>query len=187
MNTRPLVLDLVEAEGGAVFTNFSDGGFNLNLVLVRRPWVAGVFESHLHCCYLNGAGYWTEHIWAATGWPGVPGLRQPTRPEGCAIVATGQYRGAWMIGEHRGKRALVQQGNAIDVWRDNNRDGKPDPGGERHNGYFGIQVHVAGAGTDGGLGCMMTSTLPDQLMLMGLCDKAAERWGDRFSITIVET
>ena len=182
---RPLVLDMVEHDGGVVFTRF-EYGYNLNLVLERRPWVAGVFESRLHCVYRNALGYWTEHIWAATGWPGVPGLRQPVRPEGCAILATGQHRGAWMVGLHRGKRALIQTGAQVDVWRDNNKDGKPDPGGERHRGWFGVNVHVAGAGTDGGLGCCMLSHLDDQLALMDLCDKAAARWGDRFTVTVLE-
>lgn len=77
---------------------------------------------------------------------GVHYLLNLWRPEGCAIVAPGQYRGVWFIGLHNEYEALVQREDSgsgmISVYRDKNRDTTLDMDVDSiMTGYFEIDLH----------------------------------------------
>jgi hypothetical protein len=84
---------------------------------------------------------WNFIGFEATTDPGLYWLKNPSNVKGCAIVAPGQYINLWQLGIHSGYEALVQTGNKIKVYRDNNRDNYLNLDGQIDFGYFGINCH----------------------------------------------
>jgi peptidoglycan hydrolase-like protein with peptidoglycan-binding domain len=64
-------------------------------------------------------------------------------PAGDANLKDGQYQ--YVMGEHKGHRAL-NQGQAVPVWRDSNKDGIRSSREFEEKGWFGINVHAGGTG-----------------------------------------
>lgn len=64
-------------------------------------------------------------------------------PAGDANLMDGQYQ--YVMGEHKGHRAL-NQGQAVPVWRDANKDGIRSRREFEEKGWFGINVHAGGTG-----------------------------------------
>lgn len=61
---------------------------------------------------------------------------------GVAHLVEGWYPETYQIGDHMGKKALVQVGGPVKVWRDVNKNYKYDDGiDDIQTGYFGINIH----------------------------------------------
>ena len=140
---RPLILDRIETLGHVVF----DGGpFDLNLFGIRsKNRSAGSFDDFLGCAYLDGEA-WRVVYWPATTDPGLRGGILATKnPKGAAILAPGQYPGAYQIGPHGSAKyeALVQRGGRVAVYRDNDKNALLDTTGGVEFGFFGINIHAA--------------------------------------------
>ena len=78
------------------------------------------------------------------------------------------------------------------MWRDNNRDSKPDYHGPEEEGWFGINIHKH-RGSDarlntGGVsaGCQVFKSSKDFQNFLKLCEKSAEKWGNSFTYTLIE-
>jgi len=192
----PLLLQ-VKSLGHKVF----DGPepYDLNIIGIRsanpQP---NKFDDLLCCAYREHIdGPFVIKYWAATTDPGTFCLENPTKygtEAGTAIVAEGQYRSAYKLDLHRGKyTALCQRSGAINVYRDGNRDDKVDMDpGTIQNGYFGCNIHKAGANSSNvdkwSAGCQVFKRESDFDELITLCRKQISfhpNWAPTFTYTLI--
>ena len=142
----PPILKLVKAKGYAVFEGPSD--YDLNIVAIRTAGtdLTDQYDDML-CCIYRENGQWTGKYWPITTDPGKYYLETASedfKVSGTAILAAGQYRGAYKIGPHGSTKynALVQTGNAVTVYRDDDRDLEYDKV-RTETGMFGINIHAS--------------------------------------------
>jgi hypothetical protein len=112
------------------------------------------------------------------------------------VVANRQYKGTYKLGKHRGKyKALVQTGNKIAIYRDNDRDPRYDfDKSTIIEGYFGINIHRATTAKGGSVnvnkwsaGCQVFQKPDDFKKFLELCEKqVAIRGWDKFSYTLLD-
>tara|TARA_Y100001937_G_scaffold127043_1_gene197977 strand:- start:4638 stop:5282 length:645 start_codon:yes stop_codon:yes gene_type:complete len=177
---------------------FENGNYNLNIVGVRNEsGDASKFDDFLNVFYKVN-GNWVCDIYPATTEPGTSILKNPiksVRHKGTAILVPDQYRSTYKIGLHNGKRkytALIQRGAKVRVVRDNNRDAVPDYHAPEEEGWFGINIHRQ-FGSDarintGGVsaGCQVFQSSRDFYEFMETCEKAADKWGNSFTYTLIK-
>ena len=175
---------------------FEKGNLNLNIIGVRNlSGRADVFDDNILVVYRDESG-WVVHSYEATTEPGVNILKRPIVKGGTAILIPGQYRGVYKIDIHGGKRkytALCQRNGKVRIWRDDNRDRKPDYSGPVHEGMFGINIHRQWGSDEreytGGVsaGCQVCRSSKDFYEFMDLCNKAADSWSNSFTYTLVDS
>lgn len=197
----PPILKLVKAQGHAVFEGPSD--YDLNIIGIRSAGtdLTDQFDDML-CCLYKKEGQWVGRYWPITTDPGKYYLETASedfKVSGTAILAPGQYRGAYSIGPHGSTRylALVQANNAVTVFRDANRDDEYDHV-NAETGMFGINIHASS--TDpyrknataskvgkASAGCQVFKRTRDFQEFMFLCQKQILYTGyDTFSYTLLE-
>ena len=178
---------------------FENGELNLNIIGVRNDsGDASKFDDFINVLYKTDRE-WICDVYPMTTEPGVNILRKPIKEvahKGTAILVPGQYRSAYRIGWHgsktAGHTALVQRGAKVRVWRDNNRDSKPDYHGPEEDGWFGINIHKhrgsrARVNTGGvSAGCQVFQDSRDFYDFMETCNIAAESWGNSFTYTLLD-
>ena len=146
MDALPPILQRVKDLGFAVF----DGGhaYNLNLISIRTKSIQpNAFNDLMTCTYRETpGGSWITKYWACTTDPGLFWLRNPMNVNGTAIIAPGQYRGAYRLDLHAGKYlAICNREKPIRVYRDNNKDEVLDMDPETiQEGVFNCNIHKAG-------------------------------------------
>ena len=190
----PLLLQHVEAQGFATF----DGGYayNLNIVGIRSTnAAAGNFDDAIACAYRKTiGGAWHVKYWPATTDAGKFWLSNPLDVDGTAILKEGQYRGAYVLGRHRGQYEALTQAEPVTVWRDNNRDYILDRfEGSEQTGLYGINIHKAGVRSSlvgrWSAGCQVFARAADFDQLIELCHKqiaSNPTWRPRFTYTLLE-
>ena len=198
-DTLPPVLQVIASKGHAVFTT---GRWNLNMFGIRsKSRRSGSFDDLMGCAYREtDGGPWVVKYWPATTDPGTYYLEHPMRVEGTAILATGQYRGAYQFGLHQGKyEALVQTGAEVTVYRDADRDGTLDlDPSTRMTGFFGINLHASSQNSDGdavstvvgkwSAGCQVHGTQAGFVDMMATARRSLEEnpsWS-RFTYTLLD-
>lgn len=183
-----VLLSAMKDKGHRVFR----GEWNINLLGVRNTdRQANTFNDSI-CVLFEHFGSWHLFVFDATTDPGVFYRENPINPAGTAVLAPGQYRGCWKIGQHRGQyEALVQRGD-MRVYRDNNHDAMIDITGDVETGRQGINLHRASLGGGSSqvdrwsAGCQVVRAPWDFDILMSLCRRAAITYGDTFSYTLLE-
>lgn len=190
MTSEPEILERVRAHALAVFTR---GAYNLNLVAERSAnTAANRFDDRFYAVYRDEAGAWQSPSWACTTDPGLYWLENPGRAEGTAILAPGQYRGAWVVGRHRDAYPALVQDRPVAVFRDRNRDGRIDKSGTLYRGIFGINIHRANATRPStaverwSAGCVVFADPVAYAEYWKLIEESARRFGPRFSMTLLE-
>ena len=178
------------------FAFFEKGDYNLNLIGVRNDsGKADTFDDNLNLIYRID-GTWIVDVYAATTEPGTRILQRPIVQGGTAILIPGQYRGAYSIATHGGKRkyrAVCQRNAKVKIWRDDNRDRKPDYTGKVYEGMFGINIHRQWGADDreytGGVsaGCQVFQSSKDFYEFMEICQVAADLYGNKFTYTLVNS
>ena len=181
------------------FAFFENGDYNLNIIGVRNDsGDASKFDDFINVIY-NESGAWVCDTYQVTTEPGPSILKRPLKAvadKGTAILVPGQYRSTYKIGWHgnrdRGHMALCQRGGQVSVWRDNNRDSKPDYHGPEDVGWYGINIHKH-RGSDsrvnvGGVsaGCQVFRSSKDFAEFMETCSDARDKWGNSFTYTLLE-
>jgi hypothetical protein len=175
------------------FAFFENGDYNLNLIGVRSPETrAGHFDDMMACFY-KVKGRWRAHFWAMTTDPGKNLLLKPMNQGGCGIlVAPQQMRGAYCGGLHKGRRALIQRGKRVKLWRDNNRDEILDWGDDLgYPAWAGINIHNTTAGaiadlnTAASAACQVFPIDSEHGAMMDLYDESASRYGKWITYTII--
>ena len=185
----PFLLSKVAELGHAVFTT---GDYNLNIIGIRSPTrVANSFDDELCVIYKTG-GVWTAESFEVTTDPGTPYLIKPINGAGAAVIAPGQYRGAYLIAKHRGQYdALCQVGGPVDVYRDDNRDNNLDLDPTTiQRGMFGINIHKRSGNGDAvngaSAGCTVFRYDSEFFVFMDLCrSQVNERGFSTFTYTVV--
>jgi len=197
---RPSVLEQIESLGLKVF----EGGlFDLNLFGIRaKNRTAGKFDDLLGCAYLEG-NTWKIQYWPATTDPGtLDGELATKNSKGAAILAPGQYSGAYQIGPHGSSKyaALVQRGAPVTVYRDNNKNTYLDfDKSSLETGYFGINIHASSMSPyedekitenvrNWSEGCQVHATSAGFRAMMDLCHKQIENhptW-TKFTYTLLD-
>lgn len=86
----------------------------------------------------------------ATTEPGQHYTDNPMNPNGAARLCFGQYKDAYVVGQHFNQYpALVQEAGMVSVARDGNADGTRS-GDMVDTGYFGINIHTTSDYADDG-------------------------------------
>ena len=178
---------------GYVF--FERGDYNLNIVGVRNDsGKADKFDDNINLFYKID-GDWVVDCYTATTEPGTSILQRPIVKKGTAILIPDQYRGAYKIDIHGGKRkykAVCQRNAPVKVWRDDNRDRDPDYGGTVYKGMFGINIHRQWGPDDrdytGGVsaGCQVFQSSKDFYEFMEICEIAADAYSNSFTYTLLD-
>ena len=197
---KPSVLEQIESLGYAVFEG---GPYDLNLFGIRSTnRTANQFDDLIGCAYLDGRT-WRVQYWPSTTDPGtLNGELATHNPKGAAILAPGQYRGAYKIGPHGSTKyaALTQRGAEVTVYRDATGDGvlnlDPDT---LETGWFGINIHASSMRPyadekntakvrNWSEGCQVHATTAGFRAMMDLCHKQIENhpsW-DSFTYTLLD-
>lgn len=168
--------------------------YQLNIVGMRnKTTVANKFDDEIHVFYKDGNGEWIYHIYSATTDPGTFWLRNPSYPQGTAILAQGQYKNAYAIGLHRGKYKALIQSKPVTVIRDYDRDAFLDFENGRHEtGMQGINIHHAeSTGTTAyvdkySAGCQVFQNINHYNEFMRLCEQHKSLYGNAFTYTLVD-
>ena len=184
----PAILQRVKDHSYAVFEH---GQYNLNIVGVRTPAQAvNEFDDELHLVFKDHRDQWVDLSFACTTDPGLYWLKHPIRRAGTAVLKTGQYRGAYQIGQHRGRYPALVQRRPVTVYRDRNRDEviDMDPNTET-DGIYGINIHHAGHDSHRvdrwSAGCTVVGNLLDWNILWSVIQRSADLYGDRFTYTLI--
>ena len=176
------------------YSFFEKGDYNLNIVGVRNDsGKADTFDDFINVIY-RVDGSWCVDTYPATTEPGTKILQRPINKKGTAILVPNQYKGVYKIDTHGGKRkytALCQRGGEVEVWRDDNRDSKPDCVGPKDKGFYGINIHRQWGSDEreytGGVsaGCQVFQSSRHFYQFMDTCNKSADIWGNSFTYTLI--
>lgn len=168
--------------------------YELNIIGVRSDNTAsGQFDDEIHAFFKNNLGQWIHYLFTATTDPGTFWLQSPMHPQGTAILAQGQYRGAYQIGLHKGKYYALVQRKPVTVLRDYDRNAILDfMNGIPDTGMFGINIHRASInGTTKEIdkysaGCQVFANSNDFNGFMQLCEKHRQLYGNSFTYTLID-
>jgi len=170
--------------------------YNLNLIAVRsKSDSSDKFDDALFVVFRDKDKEWEVRSYEITTEPGPRILRKPINEKGTAILVPGQYRSVYKIDTHGGKNrhiALCQRNGKVWVYRDDDRDGKPDEKLVMEEGMFGINIHrharegekeyVLGSSA----GCQVFKSSRQFAQFMELCNQAADIYGNSFTYTLLE-
>lgn len=168
--------------------------YELNILGIRSPETnSNRFDDEIHVFYKNDKGTWEYHIFKATTDPGTYWLKSPMSPQGTAILAQGQYAGAYQLGYHQNKYlALVQRG-PVTIIRDYDRNAVLDfYNGKNERGLFGINIHRALAQGKTktidrySAGCQVFENADDFAKFLVMCDKHKKLYGNKFTYTLID-
>ncbi len=168
--------------------------YELNIVGLRSKSVLpNRFDDEIHVFYKVTALNWHYHVFKATTDPGTFWLRQPMQPQGTAILAEGQYRGAYALDLHQGKYLALVQSEPVTIIRDYNRDAVLDfNNGQKTTGVYGINIHRANAHgvtktvDRNSAGCQVFENVKDFDLFISMCQKHRQLYGNSFTYTLVD-
>ncbi len=166
----------------------------LNIVGIRSPnTIPNRFDDEIHVFYKVAPLKWHYHVYKVTTDPGTFWLRNPMQPQGTAILAQGQYKGAYRIGLHQGKYKALVQSKPITVIRDYDRDAKLDfKNGTKSKGMYGINIHRASLNgitkqvDKYSAGCQVFSNINEFKEFLILCEKHLSLYGNSFTYTLID-
>lgn len=177
------------------YSFFTKGNFNLNIIGVRSNHnnkVTNEYDDYLVVIY-NTCNGPQRKIYTITTEPGRRYMKNPVYTKGTAILAPGQYKGAYKIDKHSGRYwALCQRNKPVKVYRDNNRDNVYDYIPESlDSGMFGINIHRSDehwtrTTIDGySAGCQVFNNPVEFESFMRIVRKSADLFGNKFTYTLV--
>ena len=180
-----------KAMRGKGYMVFGGSDYDLNVVGIRtKDMASNQFNDWLGVMYLQD-GRWVKLMFPATTDPGLYWRENPMNAKGTALLKPGQYRGAYQIGSHKGAPALVQAAD-LPVYRDDDRDGFIEADEKKlDTGMFGINIHRANredVSREVGkwsAGCQVVADPMHFHLFMKLAVKSAERYGDKFTYTLL--
>ncbi|MDI1355760.1 MAG: hypothetical protein PSX36_12635 [bacterium] len=166
----------------------------LNIVGIRSTsTIPNKFDDEIHVFYKVAPLQWHYHVYTVTTDPGTFWLQNPMQPQGTAILAQGQYKGAYKIGLHQGKYKALVEAKPITVIRDYDRNAKLDfKNGKKDSGMFGINIHHASSNgitkqvDKYSAGCQVFANINEFKEFMGLCEKHQSLHGNSFTYTLID-
>lgn len=189
-NEYPKIMQRVKDAG---FDTFEHQDYDINIIGERNPnGTVNAFDDWIHVCFMEG-GQWQWHAFKCTTDAGKYWLEHANTKGTAILVHNRQYKGAYMMGLHRGNYlALVQQGNEVCVWRDRNGDLNHDWGQHTECGYFGINIHRASAVSEServnkySAGCQVIADPEEYKTFLDLCGLQITNLGySKFTYTLL--
>lgn len=194
------IASAMQRKGYRIFEDNSKD-YNLNIVGVRNEdGELDEFTCRIVVFWKRPSGEWETRGWKATTYPGSRYLiDRLLNRAGAAILVPGQYP-VYRLDTHNGKyKALCQRRGVVKVYRDGNRDRKFDRDPKSiMEGMFGINIHapvtptastrgyVAANVRAASAGCQVFQRVDDFTEFRGICEKAADLWGNSFTYTLIE-
>lgn len=184
-----ILKEVMESKGYVVFEG---DNYDLNLVGIRS---ADMQSNRFNDAI--GAFYRSDNEWVCALFPGTtdPGLyyrENPMNVRGTGLLAPGQYRGVYELGEHKGHPAFVQKGPFL-VYRDANRDANLDVDPDTlEEGYQAMNLHRASSFGASHLvdrwsaGCQVVADPIHHDFLIELGREARQVHGNSFTYTLLE-
>lgn len=171
---------------------FYNGEFNLNIFGIRaKNGQPNKFDDIIGLAYLDEFGKDVVKLYKATTDPGRYYLLNPININGTAILAEGQYRGAFKLGLHKSEYAALVQVKELKVYRDRNRDANLDLDKDHiEEGIFGINIHRASMFETKeevgkwSAGCQVIQSTTDFKEFIEICKKQNSRYGNSFTYTL---
>lgn len=186
--------DLKQVYESKQYVFFDHGAYNLNLFGIRSNDLAvNEFNDFVGVAYRDELDNPAVLLFRATTKPGLDYLKNKLGNEqGTAILIPGQYRGAWMLGYHRGYEALQQRADGVfKVWRDGDKDGNLDMAGPIYSDVRGLNGHttsfineVEKVGSYSA-GCQVIQSSHDFQILISIVKKATTRYSNSFTYTLL--
>jgi hypothetical protein len=188
--TREQIQETMEGLGHSYFTN---GNYNVNIICIRNSYtkskVTDKFDDLITLSYKKN-GEWKYFEWDSTTDPGKHWMENPMNTLGTAILVPGQYRGSHIIRKHQGRYNALGQDRPVKVFRDNNKDLIYDEN-TITEGLYGINIHKAGDNSriihNWSAGCQVFKKDDDFYTFMGKINKSRELYGNRFTVTLIES
>jgi len=187
----PVVLQRCTSLGYKVF----EGEWDLNIVAIRSAdQTPNVFNDLLTVSTLVDS-QWTTWSFRVTTDPGLYHLHNPSRLEGTAVLAPGQYRSSHKLGLHRGQYECLKQCGPVRVFRDPTKDDDLDLEIESvQTGIFGINIHRANSRREStqvsrwSAGCIVHSDPDRYAFFLSLCrsQQAHNPTYKKYSLTLLE-
>lgn len=179
------------------FAFFDRGAYNPNLFGIRNRASDKVdeFNDVLGVAYRDTFGNENLLLHPGTTKPGLYWLKagKMGSDKGTFILMPGQYRGCWMLGEHKGYPALVQKGMGIfKGWRDNDQDGVFDYSGQIFDDVTGLNSHRTGEFSDAekvgpySAGCQVRQVKNEHEMMLEVVQCSLGYYPNSFSYTLLE-
>ena len=169
---------------------FVNGDYNLNLFGIRSSdMTSNTFNDLIGVLYQKNNN-WVLYKYGATTDPGLYYRENPMNIDGTAILAPGQYSGAFKIGYHKGKYKALVQNKPLLLYRDANRNNVLEYIGEPSWQMAGINLHRANANVTSKLvdrysaGCCVVANPDDFAELLTVCEKFKSIYGDGFTFTL---
>ncbi len=166
--------------------------YNLNIIGVRSlNKVSNKFDDKLILIYNDGKEVHNLAFQITTD-PGKYYLNNPINNKGTAILAPGQYKGAYAIGMHQGKYEALVQVKSVKVFRDNDRDDILDFDVPTDIGLFGINIHRSNPYRDQetvdghSAGCQVFKRVADFNTFIAICKKSIKLYGNLLTYTLIE-
>ena len=183
------IIQAMTVKGYAVFLNDSKP-FNINYVGVRD--MGGQWNDTFYL-FWKYKGNWSLVTWVGTTDPGAYYLKTPLNVKGTAILPEGQHRGLYKLGLHKGKYKALVQAREVTVYRDADKDEKPEIDGRqvKDTGYFGINSHRAHEEAEMlkigrySAGCLVTLNPIEYDIFINVCEKALGIWGETVTFTLL--
>ena len=181
---------------------FFEEEMRLNPFGMRIGINSNKFDDIIGVAYINERGDTTLRVWQGTTDPGAYWLTRPMNPQGTFILAPGQHKNCYEVGQHQGKYEALVQVKAVTGYRDNDRDniiGKMDRKGRikyesEHmvTGTYGINIHRSNPYTKSyvvdkwSAGCQVFESARDYDFFMDLCNKHVAFNTNKFDYTLFE-
>lgn len=181
----------LEAGGIGEHRIFTTGAWNANIIGQRTAGrEANAFDDWMHLIWKDDSKTWEHWRWQITTDPGTYWLQNPSNVNGTAILAPGQFRGAYGIGRHRDRyQAVCQVNGKVAVYRDNDRDNQLDPQHPMEWGYYGINHHKAGEDSTQvdrwSAGCQVFARSRDFTEYLRLAKVTTSVWGPKLTYTLL--
>jgi hypothetical protein len=183
----PGLRTLLAQHGHVVFR----GPYNLTLGVLRAsPGTLDRFDDLFYALHEDERGVWRLPTWACTADPGRPAVIAPRRASGVAILCTGQHRGAYEIGTHRGEYRCLVPTRPLPCWRDGNRDEVLDYAGKRFESSL-LQIHRGAATADRPVGLWSAGCVAivghglDEVVDLAEVN-TARGWGSTYSLSVID-
>ena len=183
---RPTVEQLMQTLTRLGHKVFDD---ELNLVGIRKDYQATNRFDDTFCAFINDGTRWFAFYWPCTTDPGWPHLENGLA-KGTAVLAEGQYIGAYKIGLHQGQYPALVQAGPVTVYRDRNGDHNLDLENPE-TGRFGINIHRAGGSRPSvqvdrwSAGCQVLANPLDFAELMTMCRMSVSAGHYSFTYTLI--
>lgn len=174
---------------------FKKGAYNLNIIGVRASSnkINNLYDDVIVIDYCLPSGAPKRVVYSITTEPGLYYMNNPMNQLGTALLAPGQYRGAWKLGLHKGKYKALCQCKPVTVYRDGNKNDTYDANPETATtGLFGINIHRSNEKYTSkkidkwSAGCQVFADPIEFNAFMRLCDHQKANFGNSFTYTLIK-